>query len=234
MTRLASILLLLALGCGTVREASLFDRAMARRGGRETLRATAGLVRSSRGSLRGLAYSSVTTYRHPNMLRLRIEFEGSDTPIEQVFDGNIGYQQMGDRMQRLEPPEARIIRNRCLDESVFWLLVLEDPNLTIAELGPAEFLGQPAEALRVEHWSGYSRDLFFDSGNSDLLGSQGMTWTAMGRVMTTIVYSDYQQMQGLRLPMSQETLIDGQPFSNEEHASIRLVDIPDLGDFLFH
>jgi hypothetical protein len=226
-------MLLLLAGCGAAPPASLYERALLRRGGLERLRRTAGFVRSSTGTLRGLAYSRRTSYRYPNQLRVHTEFEGTETVLEWVFDGRHGYQQIGDRKLQLGPEQARIIRNQCLDESVFWLLVLTDPNLTVAELDSAEFQGQPARAMRVEHWSGYSRELFFDQDSSELLGSQGLAWTQEGRVMTTTVYSDYQDHGGLRLPMSQETLVDGQPHARETHHSIRLSGIPQAEEFQF-
>ena len=233
MKQFGLVLWLLMGGCAASPEATLFEQALTRRGGSDRLLRIGGLVRKSSGNLRGAPYNSVTTYRYPNLLRLKTEFEGSDVVIEQVFDGQVGYQQIGDRKLQLDEEGLRIIRNRCMDESVFWLLVLEDPNLTLAVVERAEFQDQPAQALRVEHWTGYSRDLFFDSETRELLGSQGMTWTELGRAMTTTIYSDYQEISGIRLPMRQQTLIDGQPFTSETHHSIVLENIPAVEDFLF-
>lgn len=224
--RLIVLLLLLATGCAATPDRSLLERALDRRGGTERVIEAAGVVRSSHGTLRGVPCHTTSTYRHPNMLRRRFQFDGIDQVVEQVFDGRHAYQDDGIRKVKLDIEAARIIRNRCMDESVFWLVGLSDPNLTVAEMGPGEYDGIPILGMRVEHRTGYSRDLFFDASTLDLLGSEGMSWTEGGRRRTLTLYSDFQEVEGVRLPMREKTLIDGEVVAEDIHDAVSFEQVP--------
>ncbi|MFH0946884.1 MAG: hypothetical protein V2A76_16950 [Planctomycetota bacterium] len=229
----ALLLLLLVTGCATAPERSLLERALDRRGGTEKVIQAAGVVRTSHGTLRGVPCHTSSSYREPNMLRWKFQFDGIDQVVEQVFDGRSAYQENGTRKVRLGISEARIVRNKCMDESVFWMVGLADPNLTVAELGPGEYDGIPILGMRVEHRTGYSRDLFFDASTLDLLGSEGMSWTETGRRRTLVLYSDFQNVEGMRLPMRQKTLVDGEVVSEEICDSISFEKVPPPEAFAF-
>lgn len=227
------VLLLTLCGCAAVPpEQKLLAKALLRRGGEQIVRESGGVIRETTGTLYGIPYRSTLTYRDPNMLRLELEFVGLDMRIERVFDGKYSYQVGGAGVSGLQSDEARALRSQAMDETVFWLVGLEDPNLTVAfEEEPATFRGAAVETLRVGHWTGYSRLLHFDRETHDLIGAQGLKWFDAGRRPMEIVYSDFRIVEGVRLPLRFELYVDGKLTMDGHHERITFRGVPPADDF---
>lgn len=234
--RTAGLFVLLALaalaGCATPPEQELFEAALEQRGGLSLFESAGGAIRQESGTYRGVPYRSVISYREPNQLRWRFWFPGTEQQVEQVFDGRHAYQLAGRAVSRLTVEEARVLRNRAIDETVFWLAGLKDPNLTLEHAGTGRFQDRDVESLRINHWSGYSRLLHFDAESRDLVGSEGMTWFAAGKSPTRIVYSDFQVFEGVRLPSAFQLFVDDQLVTEGRNDSISFEQIPAAESFL--
>lgn len=219
--RLASLVPLALCACSTPTELGLVHDAIDRRGGEETIRAAGTIVRGGTGEILGTPITFRSEYRPPNRLRWTVSLPSVDPAVDLMFDGHAGYALHGELSTRLEPSEVQVIRNRAMDETVFWLVGLDDPNLVVSDEGEREFGGRPVRSLRVEHWSGYSRILHFDRETDDLVGSEGNTWTELGRRYVETTYAEFADYEGVRVPTRIEQKIDGAPFLTMIHDSVR-------------
>lgn len=231
---LLAALLAAGFGCSSLpQEEQILRQALARRGGAERLAALAGVRRSYGGTYRGLPVAGEVVYRPPNQLRATFRFLDAGAVVIQVFDGRIAYQEHEGARFRLFEEEAYPVRNQALDETVFWLDGLNDPNLTVAAAGEGIYRERRVASLRVEHWTGYSRLLHFDAETFDLLGSEGLTWSRGAQRPTEYVYRDYQEIEGLRVPMAFEVHEDGEKVLDARHVQISFSDIPPASAFDF-
>ncbi|MFG0320113.1 MAG: hypothetical protein ACF8XB_22770 [Planctomycetota bacterium JB042] len=197
---LAALALLAAAGCSAPTARTLLDDALERRGGRSVYETAGGAVRTERGELRGVPYEATLSFREPNQLRHAFRLAEVGPEIAQVFDGRAAWQAMDGHTSRLDAADARVLRNRAMDETSFWMVGLDDPNLTTERLEASTFRGREVESVRVHHWTGYARVLHFDPATGDLIGAEGNTWTPFGREYLETTYSAFETFDGLRLP----------------------------------
>lgn len=228
MRRLVPVLLLLAgAGCSSTTEQVLLDQALERRGGRAAYESVGGAVRVEEGELRGIPYRATIAYREPNQLRYSFRMAGIGPEIVQVFDGRTAWQAIEGASGRLEPADARVLRNRAMDETSFWMVGLDDPNLTTERLEPSTFRGREVESVRVHHWTGYARTLHFDPGTSELVGAEGYSWTPFGRKLLQTVYDRYEAFDGMSLPTRIDVFEGDVPYAWAEVESWSVTAPPD-------
>jgi hypothetical protein len=152
---------------------------------------------------------------------------GVGPEIVQVFDGRTAVQTIEEVTSRLDPADARVLRNRAMDETAFWMIGLDDPNLTTERLPPTTFRGREVQSIRVHHWTGYARTLHFDPATFALIGAEGFTWTPFGRKYLQTVYDRFESVDGLSLPTRIEVFDGDEPFSWADVVSWSLSAPPD-------
>ncbi len=221
LPRLAALAPAVLFACSIPTESAILRDAVLRRGGEDTIRAAGTIVRAGSGELVGTPITFRSEYTHPNRLRWTISLPNVDSAVDLLFDGHAGYAMHGEHKTRLEPADVQVIRNRAMDETVFWLVGLDEPNLIVADEGEKELDGRTVHSLRVEHWTGYSRLLHFDAETHDLIGSEGYTWTELGRRYVETTYSDFAEFDGVRVSTRILQRIDGEPFLTLVHDDVR-------------
>jgi len=200
-------------GCAAPSDQLLLEEAIERRGGRTAYASVGGVLRVEEGELRGVPYRSTITYAEPNRLRVDLELAEIGTPITTLFDRQRSVQSIGGLAPTLLPAgEARVLRNRAMDETSFWMVGLDDPNLTTERLPAGTFRGRDVESVRIHHWTGYGRTLHFDPETRDLIGAEGFTWTRFGRKYLEVVYDRFETVDGFRVPTAIDAFEGTEPF----------------------
>ena len=111
-------------------------------------------------------------------------------------------------------PEARIVSLREYDRQLLTLLrAHRNPAMRVAALPAATIEGTAVDRVRMRNGSlDVTLNLAKDSGRLHSLSYVGRNLeAAIGDV--TILFSDFREVNGLRLPFAETALFDGQPES---------------------
>lgn len=171
-----------------------------------------GAVLTSRGAFFGLPATQTTTFLHPNLLRVQLSMDGMDeAQIDRIFDGRSFYSPTPAGPRLMSPAEARVFLQDAFDATAFWLVGLRDPNMTLALVETSAGDESGDIILEVAHKTGYLRDLHFDRETFDLVAMRGVAPTEFGRSQIALEFSDFEMIDGIRLPRHTLQTIDGNP-----------------------
>lgn len=226
----------LAVGCATPAPETprdLLEAAIVARYGDRADSPPAGAVLESRGTFYGLDCHQVTTFLHPNLLRVEFGLAAMDEGAsDRLFDGRSFHERTPAGLRKMTPDEARILLGEAFDATAFWLLGLRDANMTMELLDPLPFDGQDVVTLQVAHRLGYLRLLHFDAGTLDLVGMEGNATTEFGRQYVVTAFSDFETFDGVRLPTRTEARVEDQVTRTFVLERVSFDDLPDLAELL--
>lgn len=190
--------------------APLLERVLERRGGRERLFSLSSIAWVERGELLGVPFTERVVFRPPAEWESRIRLAGLGEEEVRRFDPTGAWIELPDgRSIALRGPEGLALRERVLDEAVFWFALIGDPNYPIEEEGGGLFEERPVFTLRVNHRTGYERRLHFDRASLDLVAMEGVGWTESGRARIVRRYSGWRFVEGIRVPGEIRTEVAG-------------------------
>lgn len=211
------------LGCHTTPDETVIESAIRHRGGAEMIRNAHFIQTSLEGTFREIPFSGVLQYRPPNAVRWDFTIAGQQ--IVRVFNGKGGYQEhpSGEKVP-LSSADTRIVRNQAMDESVFWLVDLDNPHFTIGEPEANTFDDKKVLTVQVSHVPSYVRHLHFDADTLELCGSEGYSWTPFGRLYIETMYSAFFINNGVSLPGRVVKTADGEPYMDAKVIDVRFLD----------
>jgi hypothetical protein len=150
------------------------------------------------------------------------------TRIE-VVSGDQGWISNGGKPRPLSAEQLAEIKEGMAAELVTTLLPLKDPAYQLTSLGDSEVQKRPAAGIKVSRQGHRDVLLYFDKEHGYLVKMQTRVKDLNGsEVDQEMLYSNYQDFDGVRSYKKQTTLRDGKPFLEWEATEYKAVEkLPD-------
>jgi hypothetical protein len=157
--------------------------------------------------------------------QFRVEIEGF---ITIVLDGDKGWTQRNGETKEMDKEELARNKEDVFANSVMTLTPLQDKGFMLAPLGEIQVDNKPAVGVRVSHKDHKDVSLYFDKDSGLLIKSERRTQTGPEQgnmeVNQETFYSDYKDVDGIKVPMKFVIKRDGKQFVEAEHIEVKLVD----------
>jgi hypothetical protein len=171
----------------------------------------------------GIPYTANYSTQWPD--RFRVEIEGY---IIIVLDGDKGWTQMNGETKEMDKEELARHQEDLFANWVTNLKPLQDKAFILAPLGEIKVDGKPAVGVKVSHKDHKDISLYFDKDTGLLVKTERRVQTGPEQgnmeVNQETFFSDYKDVDGLKIPMKAVIKRDGKQFVEAEHIEVKLVD----------
>jgi hypothetical protein len=242
MSRLLVLGLMIGWACGvgdTARAAdraaalAVVERAVKAQGGAEGLARAAVAVRAGKGILAlgaEVPFTSEETLNLPTQLRVKLDV--SKMQMVRVLNGDKGWQQSAGG-QTLELTRERL--GEVQEEAYVWWLVTLVPLLKdgfdLDVLPEIKVDGRPAAGVKVSARGRPDAALYFDKDSGRLVKIRRRARETGVEVEKEYVYSDYKDVDGVKVPGKEVVTINNRKFSEVQYAEYRFLRRPDESAF---
>ncbi len=200
-------------------------------GGEEALKALQATRMEGKAMMQGMELPMTITTAEGNKMRLEMSIQGS--PMTQTYDGETGYtlfplQGITEPREMTEEEVAEFADQPFLNEFVD----SEERGYTLEAVEGKEVEGAATYGVRVTHENGFDRTYYFDTETmvpimATSLGKSG----PMKGMPVEMYFSDYQEFDGLYVPMFMEQKINGQSLMKMTFTEVQMN--PELEDGFF-
>ena len=215
-TALCTAALALAASASTAADLSaqqVLDKNAAARGGLGAWRAVQSLTMSGEMDVGGKTDAKVPytmELKRPHMRRLELHF-GNDTSV-QTFDGKQGwkYRPYLGRTEAEPLTTAELASEQAADDLDGALIDAERKGTKVELVGMDKVEGKDAYKLRLTKAGGASRSVWVDAASFLEVKIDGEPRKLDGRAhKVSVYYRDYKTVNGLNIPHTLETAVDG-------------------------
>lgn len=226
----------LAVGLGLVRAdegaRAVIDKAIKAAGGEEKLAKYQAQTWSEKGTFYGMgdgiAYTGKYATQWPDKFRMEIE-----NYMTLVIDGERGWMKTADT-QDIPKEQMEEQREGRYAAWVATLVPLKDKGFTLRALDKAKVTDKPAAGVQVSHAGHRDVKLYFDKGSGQLVKvEQRVKALEEGgkEVTQETLFSDYHEVQGVRVPGKIMILRDGKKYLEAEERDVKLFEKLDGKEF---
>jgi hypothetical protein len=203
------------------------DKAVKAIGGLEKLDKVKAMTTKDKGTYYGMGgefpYTANYSIQLPN--QFRVEVEGVFTI---VVDGNKGWTQRDGETKEMDKEELARHKEDQFAGWVTTLRPLQDKAFTLSPLGEIQLDGKPAVGVKVSHKDHKDISLYFDKGTGLLVKTERRVQTSPEEgnmeVNQEAFYSDYKDVDGMKIPMKTLIKRDGNKYIEAEHTEVKPVD----------
>ena len=177
----------------------------------------------------GIPFNGSTATQQPD--RLRVEVAGVYLI---VVNGKNGWVQVNGAVNDLNAEQLEDIRNDFHFDRVMLLVALGDKGIRLTKTGETQVLGKSAVGVRVERENYRNVEIFLDADSGLVVkrAAQVRSTELGGQlVQEEIVYSDFQTVDGLKIPTKSVSHRNGEKYVEIEHADLRVAEKFDDAEF---
>lgn len=130
----------------------------------------------------------------------------------QVLNANDGWKQIGPSINDLTEAEKREMKRGLFRDTIRIFQISKSEDLGIKYFGEESVGGRKLYVLHIKNKSGDFFNLYIDAQNF-LLGKKTYHGTSeVGLAMLEEIYSDYREVEGIKIPFHTEVRADGRKF----------------------
>ena len=179
-------------------------------GGKDAWLAVKSTKMEGAATMQGMEFPLTVTAAEDNKVRIDLDIQGS--PMTQTYDGTTGYLLFP--MQGItEPKQMSAEESADLAETPFLteFINTQERGYTLTAVEGKEVEGTPTYGVQVTNDDGYDRTYYFDTETMvPLMASQASKSAQTQGVVMESYMSDYQEVEGLIVPMFIEQKANGQ------------------------
>jgi outer membrane lipoprotein-sorting protein len=211
----------------------IIDKAIKAVGGEEKL----AKFKAQRSRIKGkfsamgadIDYTGEIAVQLPDRMRISLEMDvmGQKIAFLQIFNGNKVYVKVADMEQEGDKDAVEEARQEMHANRVENLVALKDKAYQLSVVGDAKVGDRAAVGVRVSRKDFRDVNLYFDKENGLPLKSERIIKDPMagGKEMTQVsIYSDYKDVNGLKVPMKIAITRDGAKFLDGESTEVELAE----------
>jgi hypothetical protein len=212
---------------------AVVEKAVKAQGGADGLARAAVAARGGKGVLflRGtdLPFTTEEVLNLPNQSRVKLEV--NRTQIMEVCNGDRGWKQSGGTTIDMGPARLAEVR----EEAYVWWLATLAPLLKegfdLDVLPEIKMEGRPAAGVKVKARGRPDAALYFDKDSGALLKIARRAKEAGIEYDKEYFYSDYKDVDGVKLPGKEVVHLNGRKFSEVQYSEYKLLRKPDESAF---
>ena len=179
-------------------------------GGKDAWLAVKSTKMEGAATMQGMEFPLTVTAAEGNKMRIDLDIQGS--PMTQTFDGTTGYLLFP--MQGItEPKQMSAEESADMADTPFLteFINTEQRGYTLTAVEGKEVEGTPTYGIQVTNADGYDRTYYFDTETMvPLMAAQASKSAQTQGVVMESYMSDYQEVEGLVVPMFIEQKANGQ------------------------
>jgi hypothetical protein len=207
----------------------ILDKAIAATGGEENINKLPASTWKSKGTvhIQGMSISFNGEWAQAALSKSRtsieVDFNGQKFQFTSVLNGDKGWRKMGDNVMELADQELKTERDNNHAHWITQLTPLKDKAYTLAPLKEIMVDNKPAVGFNVTR-QGYGEvKMYFDKQTNLLVKSefQAFDMQSGGEVKQEVFYSDYKDVQGMKMPMKSLIKRNGEDFVNSEITEVK-------------
>lgn len=233
------IILTLAASSGAQEPLTIIDKAITAHGGTEKMGRVNGTRSKSKGKISVMGveilFEATAASILPDRLRNEMELDvaGQKVGVTQVYNGKEAWVQAQGQTMELKDKLLEEMREGLYGAYVESLVPLKenkDKQFTLAPLGEIKINDKPAVGMKVSAKGHRDIDLYFDKDSGLLIRSErrGLDSSTQMEVSIQQNYSDFFEVEGLKVPRKIAITNDGKPFMEAETVEVKLGEkIPD-------
>jgi len=205
-------------------------------GGLQKIQQYPATISKGKGTFHGLGQPVAYTAEYIGVAakRQRISFEGEvqgqKFSFVFVVDGDKGWIRVMDQVMEMTKDQLDNARAEMYADYVTSLRFVEDKDIEVSSLGDVKVDNKPAVGIRVAKKDHPDVNLFFDPASHLLLKAEYRVKNDMTgeEQKQEVFFSDYRNVQGLKIPFKTKILRDGKPWVDGEIVEVKLYE--KLGD----
>lgn len=212
---------------------AVVDKALKAIGGEDKLEKLKAQTWKEKGTYYGMGdgvpYTANYSSQWPGQFRM--EIVGFFTV---VLDGDKGWMKMNDDTTEMNAEQLAEQKESHYAGYVTTLTPLKDKAFTLSPLDEVQVNGRAAEGVKVTHKNHRDVNLFFDKENGLLIKSDQRAKDLENggkEVLQEAFYSDFKDIDGIKIPMKIVIKRDGKQFVEAEHSDVKLVEKLDKSVF---
>jgi hypothetical protein len=213
---------------------AVIERAIKAHGGEEALARSRILSRTGAGNMslsgKTVAFTEDTVWSLPDRIRMTLDIE-KGARVTLVINGDKGWQASGGAVLEMGKERLDEVREEI---NVSWLAtltpLLKEPY-TLTPLPDRTVEGSPAAGVKVSVKGQPDASLYFDK-RTNLLAKIDRRARESGLTFNkTYLFSDYQDVDGVKLPAREVQLLEGKKFIERTSAAYKLLSRTDDATF---
>ena len=179
-------------------------------GGQDTWMAVKSTRMEGKASMQGIEFPMTLVAAEGDKMRLDMEIQGSK--LTQAYDGDIAWmvfplQGITEPKQMTEEEAAQFAESPFLSE----FINTAERGYVLEAVDGKEIEGAPTYGVRVTNASGYDRTYYFDTENMvPIMVTSVAKGGPMKGMASETLMSDYEEVDGLMVPMFMEQKVNGQ------------------------
>jgi hypothetical protein len=219
---------------------SILDKAIKAQGGADALAKTGQLLRKGAGTLTlfdmDLAFTDELLVQRPDRMRFTLEVVGADkqkTRAILVLNKDKGWQENGGATAELSVPRVNELKEEAHVQWVCMLLPLvqKDSPYQLATAKEIKIGDNAAAGVKVSLKGQPDITLYFDKDSGLLVKVERKAKEAGVDVDKEYFFSDYKEVNGVKLPMRALEKLNGKKFIDLKVESYKLLDKVDEAQF---
>jgi outer membrane lipoprotein-sorting protein len=224
---------------------AILQKAVKALGGEERIGKLFGFTLKSRikstTSVQAIETTEQLSVQLPDRARVVTEREsrGVKSTTTKVYNGNGGWQIVGGRVLDLPRTNLNQARNTLLGDFIFWDLAafLKDRSYNLTPLGESRVDEKTVMGLKVSRDGDPEIRLYFDKKTGLLLKREAISAvnpasrSAVRQNITSVLFEEYQETAGIKIPFKTSTFRDGKRTSEKEVLEFKAVDKFDEATF---
>jgi hypothetical protein len=179
-------------------------------------------------------FTKIDSFKLPGQLRRVVQgkSEGQDVNLTYVFNGEEGWMQINNA-EPVDIPMSGAITQTYPGDSLMAVLSLRSGHVELAVESQQELDGQPVNCVRITVDGRYTGNTYFHKQTMLPVASKKFfVDPGTGKMqMLETRYSDYKTIDGLRIPMTIETILNGESASKIKVTEVAFTDTVDPGLF---
>jgi hypothetical protein len=201
---------------------AVIDRAIRATGGEEKLAKFKAQTWREKGKFYGLGdglpYTGKSAVQFPD--KFRMEIEGVFTI---VLNGDKGWVQSQGETKEMTKEQLASQKEGLYGGWVSTLIPLKDRAFTLSPLAEVRVNNRPAVGVKVSRKGHKDVSLYFDKETGLLVKSEQRVHSAEQdkEVLQESIYSDYKEVEGVKVPMKGTIKRDGKPYVEAENQDVK-------------
>jgi hypothetical protein len=204
----------------------IIEKAIKATGGEEKLAKFKAQTWAAKGTYYGAGEGQPYTAEYAVQLPDKIRVDIKNVFIL-VYDGDKGWMKMGDNAQEMTAEQLAEQKEQQHAHYITTLLPLKGQDYTLATLGDSKVGDHPVVGVKVSSKGRRDVNLYFDK-DTNLLAKGEWTVKAMEEggkeVMQETLYSDYKDVEGVKVPMKIVLNRDGKKYVESENSDVKPAD----------
>jgi ribosomal protein L20A (L18A) len=211
----------------------IIEKAIKATGGEEKLAKYKAQTWSAKGKYYGMGegqdYTAEYAMQHPDKFKFTVT--GIFTI---VYDGSKGWRKMGEETSEMTPEQLTEQKEQMYAGYIATLLPLREKTYTLTPLGEVKVGNRAAVGVKVSSKGHRDVNLYFDKESNLLTKSETTVKDEQQNgkeVNQEELYSDHQDVEGVKIPMKMTITRDGKKFVEAENSNVKLLEKLDDNTF---